>query len=331
MQIVLFLIALILSIITGYIMIPVLKRMKFGQVVRNDGPQTHLGKAGTPTMGGVIFIIPMIIMAGVMCIKYPATLWMFLVTIGFGVVGFLDDYIKVVLKRSKGLNPKQKMLGLLVISALFGYYIYSYSGIGTSISIPFFSTCLDFARIPMGQTVMNFTWAFIPFIIIVLLSATNSVNLTDGLDGLATGICLIIMLFFTLVAVITGNIPVVIFSATTAGACLGFLFFNMYPAKVFMGDTGSLALGGAIAVASIMLKMPLILLIVAGVCIAETISVIIQVLVFKRTGKRVFKMAPIHHHFELSGWSENKIVWTFWAITLGLCVIGMLSLRYNVF
>lgn len=322
----------VLTIISGIILVPVLERLKFGQIIRDDGPQSHLNKTGTPTMGGIIFLLPAAIICGFCSIKYHNILPVLITTLLFGAVGFADDYIKIVLKRSKGLSARQKMLGLLIVATAFGCYLYRFTDLGTAISIPFTHYWLDFARIPspFSSGAINLDWVYIPFIVIVMLSATNSVNLTDGLDGLAAGVSLIIMVFFAVIAIISQDVGLIIAFCSIAGGCLGFLAFNMNPAKVFMGDTGSLALGGAIASASIVLKMPLILLIIAAVPVVEALSVIIQVAVFKKTGKRVFKMAPIHHHFELSGWSETKVVWTFWAATVILCIIGFLSLRYTI-
>lgn len=331
-QITILIVGFILTLISGILLIPMLERVKFGQIVRDDGPKSHLNKAGTPTMGGIIFLLPIALISGFFSIKYPGILPVLVAILLFGAVGFIDDYIKVVLKRSKGLSARQKILGLIVVATAFAYYLYRYTDLGTAISVPFTDYWLDFARIslPFTSDSINLEWAFVPFIVIVMLSATNSVNLTDGLDGLAAGISLIIIVFFAVIAIISGNLGLEILFCSIAGGCLGFLAFNMHPARVFMGDTGSLALGGAIASASIVLRMPLILLIIAGVCVIEAISVMVQVAVFKRTGKRVFKMAPIHHHFEISGWSETSVVWTFWAATVILCIIGFVSLRYTI-
>ena len=326
------LIAFFMTLVVGWLLIPLLTRLKFGQVVRVDGPQTHLKKMGTPTMGGVIFLIPLTIICGYFSFKYSQILPVLLATLLFGTIGFLDDYIKVILKRSKGLNSKQKMLGLLIVSAGFVYYLKTYTQLGTEMSIPFMSNWMDFAdlSVPFIKAKIDLGWALIPFLVFVMLATTNSVNLTDGLDGLASGITLIIMVFFTVVSMAIENMEMVIFSSAVAGICIGFLAFNLHPAKIFMGDTGSLALGGAIAAVGIVMKMPLVIVIVAGICVIEALSVMIQVAMFKMTGKRVFKMAPIHHHFELSGWSENRVVWTLWGITAFLCVIGLMSLRYTL-
>ncbi len=332
LQISLLIAAFFMTLVSGVLLLPLLTRLKFGQVVRDDGPQSHLKKMGTPTMGGIIFLVPLTIICGYFGYTYPSLLPVLLATLFFGMIGFIDDYMKVVLKRSKGLSSRQKMLGLLVVSTVFAYYLQNFTPLGTEISIPFISSWLDFSDIPIPFTDirLDLGWMFLPFIILVMLSTTNSVNLTDGLDGLAAGICLIIAVFLTLVSVAMENTEMVIFNSVLAGACLGFLAFNMNPAQIFMGDTGSLALGGAIACAAIVMKMPLILIIAAGVCVVEALSVIIQVAVFKVTGRRVFRMAPIHHHFELSGWSESRVVWTFWSATLVLCIIGLLSLRYTI-
>ncbi|MGE5473332.1 MAG: phospho-N-acetylmuramoyl-pentapeptide-transferase [Ignavibacteriales bacterium] len=331
-QIVVLISGFILTIISGIVLIPLLQKLKFGQIIRNDGPQSHLNKTGTPTMGGIIFLLPIAMICGLFSIKYHNILPILITMLLFGAVGFIDDYIKIVLKRSKGLSARQKILGLLIVATAFGYYLYRFTDLGTAISVPFTGYWLDFAKmpVPFSSIIMNLEWAFVPFVVIVMLSATNSFNLTDGLDGLAGGISLVIMVFFAVIAIIYQDIGLTIAFCAVAGGCLGFLAFNMNPAKVFMGDTGSLALGGAIASASIVLKMPLVLLIVAAIPVIEAISVIIQVLVYKKTGKRVFKMAPIHHHFELSGWSETKVVWTFWGLTVILCIIGFMSLRYTI-
>lgn len=305
------LISFAITVILGLIIIPILKKLKIGQVVRDDGPQSHLSKSGTPTMGGIIMLITMIILSIVLYIKYPHILPIVLITVGFGIVGFIDDYIKLVLKNPKGLLPRYKMLGLLVVAVIFVVYLQYGLNIGTDIQIPFIKS---YITLPM--------WLYIPFAVFVILACTNSLNLTDGLDGLASGIMVIIMGFFTVVSIMYNNIEMSIFSIIVAGTCIGFLVFNLKPAKVFMGDTGSLALGGAFCAVGLYLKIPLIIIIVAGICVLEALSVMIQVIYFKKTGKRFFKMAPLHHHFELSGFSEWKVVWMFWTITLILCVIG---------
>ncbi|HEX3029663.1 MAG TPA: phospho-N-acetylmuramoyl-pentapeptide-transferase [Clostridia bacterium] len=322
-QVATFIVTFILALIAGPILIPMLRRLKFGQTVRDDGPRTHLVKTGTPTIGGLIFLIPIIIMTVYFAIEgeYRQLIPLAFVTIGFGIVGFLDDLIKVVKKSKNGLTPSQKMLGLLVISGLFAYYVATYTKIGTEITVPF----------TRGVT-LDLTWAFIPFTIFFLLCITNGVNLTDGLDGLASGVTLIVAVFFTIVAMTRGEWDYIkVFSSIIAGGCLGFLAFNIHPAKVFMGDTGSLALGGAIGAIAVMMKLPLVILIVGLVYVIEELSVAIQVISFKLTRKRVFKMAPIHHHFELCGWKETKVVYVFWSSTIVLSFIGLVSLGFKFF
>lgn len=317
-QVVAFVITFVLALIVGPILIPVLTRFKFGQTVRDDGPQTHLKKTGTPTMGGVIFLIPALLMSIYFYYTgmFAKILPLAFVTIGFGVIGFIDDFLKIRKKSKDGLSAMQKMFGLLVIATVFAFYI-SYTDLGTDIIIPFLGKNITF----------DLAWAFIPFTIFVLLSTTNAVNMTDGLDGLASGITLIVMVFFTLVAMTSGEWDYIkVFSAMIAGGCMGFLVYNVHPARVFMGDTGSLALGGAVGAIAIMMKLPLIILIVGAVYVIELLSVAIQVVSFKTRGKRVFKMAPIHHHFELLGWKETRVVHVFWLVTIILCIIGLLSL-----
>ena len=321
-QIIVFIAAFMIALITGPVLIPALARLKFGQVVRDDGPASHLKKAGTPTIGGLIFLTPVLIISVYFYItgKYPQMLPLMIVTLGFGAVGFIDDFLKIAKKRKDGLYAKQKMFALLIIAALFSFYISVYTDLGTDIIIPFMG---------MDHT-LDLAWMFIPFTILVLLSTTNTVNLTDGLDGLLAGITLIVMIFFTLVAATRSEWDYIrVFSAAVSGGCLGFLAFNVHPAKIFMGDTGSLALGGAIGSIAIMMKIPLYILIVGAIYVIEGLSVIIQVISFKTRGKRVFKMAPIHHHFELSGWRETKVVYIFWLATVILCVIGLMALGFK--
>jgi len=319
-QVVAFIASFILALITGPLVIPFLRRLKFGQTVRDDGPQSHLIKNGTPIMGGVIFLLPLVIMTVIFSGKYPEIIPLTLVTLGFGAIGFMDDYIKVVKKRKDGLYANQKMLGLIAVATAFSFYLAQFTDLGTSISVPFLN--------PSFQ--LDLKWLFIPFTVFVLIATTNSVNLTDGVDGLCSGITMIVMVFFTLVAMTRGEWDyAMVFSALVAGGCLGFLAFNTHPAKVFMGDTGSLALGGAVAAAAIVMKMPLIILIVGLIYVIESLSVMLQVGSFKLRGKRIFKMAPIHHHFELSGWKETKIVTVFYGVTIVLCIIGFIALRFK--
>ncbi len=322
-QITLLLTSFAISFVLSFIAIPILKKLKVGQIERSDGPQSHLKKQGTPTMGGIIMMLTIILMAGITFLKYKGSEWMgeksllilAFITIGFGVVGLVDDLKKLVGKNTKGLEPKLKMLGLLIIAVIYVVFLTNVLKIGTDISIPFFDVSLT---LPI--------WLYIPFAVFVLLATTNAVNLTDGVDGLATTITTIIFACLTVIGVMTGNKEVAMIGSILVGTCLSFLLFNLHPAKVMMGDTGSLLLGGAMAGIALYLKMPLLLLIIALIPVVETLSVMIQVISYKKTGKRVFKMAPIHHHFELCGWKENKVVAIFGAVTLILCVIGLMSI-----
>ena len=320
-QITLLLTSFAISFVLSFIAIPILKKLKVGQIERSDGPQSHLKKQGTPTMGGIIMMLTIILMAGITFLKYKGSEWMgeksllILAFIGFGVVGLVDDLKKLVGKNTKGLEPKLKMLGLLIIAVIYVVFLTNVLKIGTDISIPFFDVSLT---LPI--------WLYIPFAVFVLLATTNAVNLTDGVDGLATTITTIIFACLTVIGVMTGNKEVAMIGSILVGTCLSFLLFNLHPAKVMMGDTGSLLLGGAMAGIALYLKMPLLLLIIALIPVVETLSVMIQVISYKKTGKRVFKMAPIHHHFELCGWKENKVVAIFGAVTLILCVIGLMSI-----
>ncbi len=302
-----------ISVVLSPIIIPFLKKLKFGQFVRDDGPETHLKKAGTPTMGGLIILISIVVTSILYIKDYPEIIPVLFATLGYGFVGFIDDYIKVVMKRSMGLKPWQKMLGQIIVTAIFMFYISEYMDIGTSISIPFTGREFDFG-----------IWYY-PLIFVVMLGTVNGANFTDGLDGLASSVTVLIATFFTVVA-IGYNSGVAPITCAAVGSLLGFLVFNVYPARVFMGDTGSLALGGFVASTACVLKMPLIIVIVAFIYLIEVISVIIQVAVYKKTKKRVFRMAPIHHHFELGGWPETKVVAIFSIITAVLCIIGLLAI-----
>ena len=316
-QIKILILSFIASVVVSLVVIPILRRLKVGQIEREEGPESHFKKQGTPTMGGVIMIITILAISIFMYVQYMKSepivannlIPIVLVTIGFGIVGFIDDFKKLVLKNTEGLKPAFKMLGLLIISVGFAIYL---ANVGTQTLIPIVK---QYTTIPM--------LLYIPFAIIVMLGATNAVNLTDGIDGLATSVTTIIIASLTVVGIINEVKEVVILGSIICGVNLGFLLFNMHPAKIFMGDTGSLLLGGAIASMALYLKMPLILLVLALIPVIETISVIMQVAYFKKTGKRIFKMTPIHHHFELSGWKENKIVTIFSIVTLVFCVIGL--------
>ena len=315
------LITFIISIILGIIIIPILKKLKVGQIERDDGPASHLKKQGTPTMGGIIIIIAMIIsVVGVyiymnMIGKAETAqklIPLLLLTIGFGAIGFIDDYKKLVLKNTEGLKPSYKMLGLLVISVAYVLYLTQGLEIGTETYIPILKIYINLPN-----------YIYVPAAIIIILATTNAVNLTDGIDGLSSSVSAIIITTLTIIGITIGMEEVSIFGSIVIGATLGFLMFNLHPAKVFMGDTGSLLLGGVISGLALYLKMPLLLLIIALIPVLETLSVIIQVAYFKKTGKRIFKMAPLHHHFELCGWKENKVVIIFSLITLIVCVIGL--------
>ncbi|ELC8441752.1 phospho-N-acetylmuramoyl-pentapeptide-transferase [Clostridium perfringens] len=306
-------ISFIVASILGPIIIPLLHKLKFGQNIRAEGPKSHLKKAGTPTIGGLIFIfatiITMFIMVGNPTDEAMVALYAF---VGFGFVGFLDDLLKIIKKKNEGLTSGQKMILLLIVSGFLTWYAYKY--IGTSINIPF----LD------GQ--FNLGLFYIPFVMFYFAGVTNAVNLTDGLDGLATSVTVLVTTFLGIVSYNLGHISLAIFCVALAGALLAFLRFNAFPARVFMGDTGSLALGGAVAMVALILKMPLILVFIGIIYVIETLSVILQVTSFKLTGKRIFKMAPIHHHFEQLGWSETKIVSVFSIITVVFCFIAFASL-----
>ena len=314
-------ISFIVAIILGFIIIPILKKLKVGQIERDDGPKSHLKKQGTPTMGGIIMIVTMIVVITGIYIYLIATgqnevankmLPLLLVSIGMGLIGFIDDFKKLVLKNTKGLKPSYKMLGLLIISVAYVVYLVYGIKIGTDTYIPI-----------MKQYISMPVYLYIPFAIIVILATTNAINLTDGIDGLSSSVSAIIITCLTIIGILFGIEEIGIFGSVVVGAVLGFLMFNLHPAKVFMGDTGSLLLGGVISAIALYMKMPLLLIIIALVPVLETLSVIIQVTYFKKTGNRVFKMAPLHHHFELSGWKESKVVIVFSAVTLVLCIVGL--------
>ena len=307
------LMGLIFSIILGPIFIPLLHKLKFGQNIRTDGPKSHLKKSGTPTMGGIIFFLATALTIIIMGYKVNSKEMIILYSLlAFGFIGFLDDILKIIHKDNLGLKAMQKMILLLLFSIAFAWYGYKY--VGTSILVPFANFSIDLKIL------------YIPFIIVYYAAVTNAVNLTDGLDGLATSVTIIVLTFFAIVGYKTGHVYITTFSLALIGALIGFLKFNAFPAKIFMGDTGSLALGGAIGTMALMLKMELLVIIVGGIYVFETLSVIIQVTSFKLTGKRVFKMAPVHHHFEQLGWSEVKIVTVFSIITAILCVIGFIAI-----
>ena len=309
------LISFVLSVAMGPIVIPILRKMKMGQTEREEGVQSHLLKAGTPTMGGVMILASILITSLFYVKDYPKIIPILFVTLGFGLVGFLDDYLKVVMKRSDGLFPMQKMGLQIVITAIFAFYVVKFTDVPLTWIIPF-----------TNGKVIDWGFLAIPFMFIVIIGTVNGVNFTDGLDGLASSVTVLVATFFTVVAIGTksGIEPV---TCAVVGALLGFLLFNVYPASVFMGDTGSLALGGFVASAAYMLQMPIFIVIVGCIYLVEVLSVMIQVTYFKKTGgKRIFKMAPIHHHFELCGWSETRVVAVFSIITALLCLIALMAM-----
>ena len=314
------LMAFAISVVLCPIIIPFLKKMKFGQYVRDDGPKAHLKKAGTPTMGGLI-ILACIAMTSVLYIRgNREVLPVLFATIGFGLIGFLDDYIKVVMKRSLGLTPWQKIVLQAVVAGIFVYYYPVKLGYKPEFLIPFSGGIRDGWYVSMPVPV------FVVFVYFVMLGTVNGTNFTDGLDGLASSVTLLVAVFFTIVAsgMKSGITPV---TASAAGSLMGFLLYNVYPASVFMGDTGSLALGGFVASAALMLKLPVFIIVAGAVYLIEVLSVIIQVVYFKASGgKRFFKMAPIHHHFEQCGWSETKVVTVFSLFTAVMCILSLAAL-----
>ena len=303
-----------ISSLLGPVVIPWLKRLKIGQTVREDGPAAHLKKNGTPTMGGVLILLGVSVTTLIFLKDYPGTAPILFLTVGFGLIGFLDDYIKVLCRRSMGLTPLQKLTGQIGVTALFAWYLLHYTDVSLAMRVPFFpDRYLDFG-----------VWN-LPILFFIVLGTVNGVNFTDGLDGLAGSVTLMVTVFFTAVAIgeRSGIEPV---TCAVAGALLGFMLFNVYPAAVFMGDTGSLALGGFVAACGYLLQMPLYIALVGAVYLAEVLSVILQVAYFKASGgRRLFKMAPLHHHFELCGWSETRIAAVFTIITALMCLVGLLS------
>ncbi len=312
-----FAMSVLITVVTGPVLIPWLHRLKFGQQILEDGPKWHMKKSGTPTMGGIMFIIAVTVstLIAILIKKDVKLAVMLIITLGYGIIGFIDDYVKVVKKRNMGLTASQKFLLQAVLSFIYILVLRFTGELTSEIIIPF-----------INHTVTMPWWLYFVFVMFVVCGTVNAVNLTDGLDGLAAGITVIVSLFFALAAMAFGDSSAGYMSSAVMGGCVGFLFFNKYPAKVFMGDTGSLFLGGAISVIAVGLEMPLILVIAGFVYLFETLSVILQVASFKLTGKRIFKMAPIHHHFEMCGWKENKIVLVFSAVTVILCVLAFASL-----
>ena len=312
-------IAFAVSAILCPIVIPFLHKLKFGQQVRDDGPQSHLKKQGTPTMGGLIILSSIIITSLFYIRDYPRIIPVLFMTVGFGVIGFLDDYIKIVMKRSEGLNPVQKLIGQFIITGIFVYYLVCSGEVGTSMLVPFTG---GFEH----GLYLNLGFLFIPFVFFVVLGTDNGVNFTDGLDGLCTSVTILVATFLTIIS-IGENSGISPITGAVVGSLLGFLLFNVYPAKVFMGDTGSLALGGFVSASAFMMQIPLFIPIIGLIYLVEVLSVIMQVSYFKAThGKRIFRMAPIHHHFELGGWSETRVVAVFSIVTALLCLVAYLGL-----
>ncbi|MDP4143257.1 MAG: phospho-N-acetylmuramoyl-pentapeptide-transferase [Bacillota bacterium] len=308
------LVAFLISLLQGPILIPLLHKLKFGQNIREEGPKSHQKKAGTPTMGGIIFMITSIITMVIMRKNLNSNaVFVFVCFLSFGLIGLLDDSLKIMRKKNEGLTSKQKFLLQLVVSLIIAFYAaYTF---GTDIFIPFFRWNINLGPI-----------LYIALVAFYFIAASNAVNLTDGLDGLATSITLLVMTFLSIVSFTSGNYGLAVFCGIVVGALLGFLKYNSYPAQIFMGDTGSLALGGVVAATALVMKLELLLVIIGGIYVAETLSVIIQVASFKLTGKRVFKMAPLHHHFEQLGWHETKVVAIFSITTVILCLVAFLSL-----
>ena len=303
-----------ISVAAGPVVIPFLRRLKVGQTVRGEGPETHLKKNGTPTMGGILILLSVVITYVFFVKDYPKIIPVLFLTLGFGLIGFLDDYIKVVLKRSMGLRAWQKFLLQIVVTGVFVFYIRQYTDISLVMKVPY-----------MEGVYLDFGWMNIPVLFFIVIGTVNGTNFTDGVDGLASSVTVLVATFFSVVAIGTGSgiEPV---TCAVVGALLGFLLFNVYPASVFMGDTGSLALGGFVAAAAYMMQMPLFIVIVGFIYMVEVLSDILQVSYFKVSGgKRIFKMAPIHHHFELCGWSETRVVAVFSIVTALLCLAALMG------
>lgn len=327
-----FVVALIVTLVFGPVFIPWLRKLKFGQEIREEGPKWHQKKSGTPTMGGIMFIVGIAAAILVTTLifsvnghfdtKYAKCILLFAISLGFGIIGFVDDYIKVVKKRNLGLTAAQKFIMQVVLAVIYVVVMYAMNELNPAVRIPFLS--IEWSM-PL--------WLYIPFVMFVVVGVVNAVNLTDGLDGLASSITSVVAVFFALVAyIIFKEVGVTVFSVSLVGALIGFLFYNKYPAKVFMGDTGSLFLGAAVALIAIDLKMPIYLILAGFVYFMETLSVIMQTAYFKYTkkkygeGRRIFKMSPLHHHFEMCGWSEKKIVFVFTFVTVILCAVAALAI-----
>ncbi len=303
-----------ISVILGPVVIPFLRRLKVGQTVRDEGPESHLKKNGTPTMGGILILVSVVLTSLLFVKDYPRIIPVLFLTLGFGLIGFMDDYIKVVLKRSMGLRAWQKFSLQFLVTGVFVFYLMKYTDVSLAMRVPF-----------LDGVYLDFGWINIPILFFIVIGTVNGTNFTDGLDGLASSVTVLVATFFSVVAIGTGSgiEPV---TCAVVGALLGFLLFNVHPASVFMGDTGSLALGGFVAAAAYMMQMPLYIAIVGLIYLVEVLSVIMQVTYFKMTGgKRIFKMAPIHHHFELCGWSETRVVAVFSIVTALLCLAALMG------
>ena len=306
----------VLTVILGFFAIPLLKKLKARQSIREEGPKSHRIKSGTPTMGGLFMLLSAVLVVIFNKMIDPSVLWLLFLTLGHGLLGFLDDFIKAEKKRNLGLTAKQKMLGQIILAVLFCWGVVDTLHLPYSIAIPFTHTDISIGLL------------YYPFVVLVIVGASNAVNLTDGLDGLASGCCVIAFSAYAMFCYMTGFNDLGYFIIILAGSCIGFLFFNYHPAKIFMGDTGCLALGGAIAGISVMTRTELLLIFLGLIFVLEALSVIIQVASFQLTGKRVFKMSPLHHHFELSGWSEVHVVWAFWIFEgIAACVSLLLAIR----
>lgn len=309
------LVSFAISVLLGPVVIPFLRRLKIGQTERTEGPESHLKKNGTPTMGGILILISVVITSLLFAWDYPRIIPVLFLTLGFGLVGFLDDYIKVVLRRSMGLRAWQKFALQILVTGIFTFYLLHYTDVSLAMKVPF-----------LTGVYLDFGWFNIPILFFVVIGTVNGTNFTDGLDGLASSVTVLVATFFTVVAIGT-NSGIEPITCAVVGALLGFLLFNVHPASVFMGDTGSLALGGFVAATAIMMQMPLYIVIVGLIYLVEVLSVMIQVTYFKATGgRRIFKMAPIHHHFELCGWSETRVVAVFSIVTALLCLVALMGI-----
>jgi len=318
------LISFVVTVLLAPFVIPVLRRLKFGQNVRSDGPASHLSKKGTPTMGGVIFMAGVLVAGLFFASGFPEGVLVLATALGFGLIGFIDDFLKIALKRPLGLRAREKLAGQILIAALLSLLAVSVLGRGTDLVIPFSGLLTGSVK-----TIELGTGLFMVFAVIVIIGTANGVNLTDGLDGLAAGVTAVTSVAFVLVALIMGKTGVALVMAGVAGGCLGFLIYNRHPARIFMGDTGSLALGGALGAAAVLTRSELFLFIIGGIYVLETLSVIVQVFSFQVFHRRVLRMSPLHHHFELGNWSENRIVVTFVAATLLFSILGIAGL-YNM-